>query len=193
MNSQDKISIISSLGQIWQAEGTSHWESVYYLPLSTDRFPGYNPVEKKNKITDTQFLLGCVAVYMLLFNYIYVWTLQTCLCENVAIHPFNGIVLHVGCLKLICLASPHTTRTLSPEAMNKREHSVTYFPKFTHVSNLPDFDEIIHIIANEQDRDFRAHNPRLCISELPLHAFSPFWEMCYKLRNLLCPILPINC
>jgi len=116
-----------------------------------------------------------------------------CLFENVVIPPFNGTVLHVARPKLICLTGPHTTQTLPSEEMNKPEHSVTYFPKFTHVSNLPNFDEIIHIIANEQDHDFRTHNPRLCISELPPHAFSPFSEVGHKLRNLLCPILPINC
>lgn len=101
------------------------------------------------------------------------------LCENIVIHPFNGIVLHVACLKLICLASPYATWTLSPEAMNT--HELPFLNSL--VSNLPDFDEIIHIIANQQDHDFRASIPRLSISELPPHAFSPFWEMCHKLRN----------
>lgn len=149
-------------------------------------------MEKKLKITDTQFLLCCVAVYIyiLLFNYIYVWTLQICLCENVVIHPCDWIVLHVGCLKLICLFGPHATQTLSTEAVNKPKHTVTYLPKFTHVSNLPDFDEIICIIANEQDLDFRAYNPTLYISELPLCAFflsercAKNWGTCFDLYYL---------
>lgn len=124
--------------------------------------------EKKIKSQLQQFLLDCVASYTVLFNCIYVWTLQSCSCESVVTHPFNRILVCVACQKLGCLAAPLVIWILSPDVMKKPEHSITYFPEFSHVSNVPDNDEIILIIANEQGCDFRAHNPRLWISELQL-------------------------